>query len=85
MRYFLAEIICMRKYLIQEIIHQRVDLPVNYTPETKKAKAEIRRRRGTDQEQTLEQLKMRMTSDQVRTNEINCEKGASNWLTTLPL
>ena len=51
MRYFLDEIICMRKYLIQAIIHQQVDLKVNYTSETKKAKAEIRQRRRTDQAQ----------------------------------
>ena len=70
--------------LTQAIIRQQVDLPENFTSETKNAKAEIRQRRRADQKQTLEQLKLRMTSDQVRTNEINCEKGASNWLTTLP-
>ena len=44
----------------------------------------IRDRRKIQSDQ-IEDLRSRMTPEQKRHNEINCESGASNWLTALPI
>ena len=48
-------------------------------------KNDIKRSRNLEHEQTLAELQERMNGDQKRANEIAQMKGASNWLTSLPI
>ena len=48
-------------------------------------KNDIKRSRNREHEETLAGLQERMNGDQKRANEIAQMKGASNWLTSLPI
>ena len=71
--------------LTSAICEQQHDLPPNFTEQCKTTRAEIRSKRRADQSEVLEDLRSRMTPVESRTNDINCETGASIWLTTLPI
>ena len=71
--------------LTTAICEQQQELPANFTEECKTTRAEIRSKRRADQNGVLEDLRSRMSPVESRTNDINCETGASIWLTTLPI
>ena len=73
------------KILSDAIIHQQKELPSSLDERTRETKSKIRKERRDDQAALLEDLRTRMTNSQKRSNDIACESGASNWLTTLPL
>ena len=53
--------------------------------ETRKAKNEITRLRKDRQENDLKRVRSLMNEDEIRANDIAQMKGASNWITTLPI
>ena len=71
--------------LTAAIVNQQRELPRNLEESSKAAKSEIRARRRDQQMQLLNDLKTRMSPSQKRANEIACETGSSNWMTTLPI
>ena len=77
------------KNLIQVLtnatIEQRVGIPEGFDSLSKKAKSEIRKERRDGQSELLLELRSRMNDDLKRANDIACEIGSSNWLTTLSL
>ena len=66
-------------------IKERTDLPTEFNSECRTRRSEIRTHRREGQQQSLDDLRSRMTPSQIRTNDMNCEIGASNWLTALPI
>ena len=70
--------------LTEAIIAQQKDLTPDLDSQSKEAKSRVRSIRRNDHSEALDSLRTRMTSDEKRANDISCEVGASNWLTTLP-
>jgi hypothetical protein len=66
-------------------IKERTNLPLGFNPDIRTQRSEIRTQRREVQQQTLDDLRSRMSPEQSRANDINCEIGASIWLTTLPI
>ena len=54
-------------------------------PDIIKKKNKIKLAKSQLNDEILQNLKTKMTPTQVRLNELNCEAGASIWLTSLPL
>ena len=75
----------MTKDLTSAIRSQQSEIPDDLDDMSRLCKLEIRSERRAKQLEVLEDLKLRMSSDQVRVNEIARESGSSNWLTCLPL
>ena len=75
----------MTKDLTSAIRSQQSEIPDDLDDMSRLCKLEIRSERRVKQLEVLEDLKLRMSSDQVRVNEIARESGSSNWLTCLPL
>ena len=65
----------------QDIIEQKP----GYDVDNREAKLEIKRRRKEGRTTTLENLRRQMTPQELKANDLAQAKGASNWLTTLPL
>ena len=74
----------MTEILKSAIKSQRHEIPVDFDKLSRKCKLDIRSERREKQVETLEDLKLRMNSDQKRVNEIAQESGSSNWLTVSP-
>ena len=70
--------------LTNAIITQQKELTPGLDCSNKEAKSKVRSERRTQQQESLSELRSKMSNDQKRTNDINCEVGASNWLTILP-
>ena len=70
--------------LTNAIILQQKDLPADFDSRSKEAKSRVRSLRRNQQKELLTELQSRMSMEQKRANDIACETGASNWLTTLP-
>ena len=75
----------MTKDLTSAIMSQQSEIPEDLDDMSRLCKLEMRSERRVKQLEVLEDLKLRMSSDQVRVNEIARESGSSNWLTCLPL
>ena len=73
------------KLLSDAIILQQKELPTDFEIKSREAKHHIRKLRRDDQASVLENIRDGMTVEQKRGNEICREKGASNWLTALPI
>ena len=73
----------MTEILTSVIKSQCHEIPVDFDELSRKCKLDIRSERREKQVETLEDLKLRMNSDQKRVNEIAQESGSSNWLTVL--
>ena len=71
--------------LSDAIILQQKELPTDFEIKSTEAKHHIRKLRRDDQASVLENIRDGMTVEQKRGNEICHEKGASNWLTALPI
>ena len=71
--------------LTSAIINQQKHLHQGLSEISKEAKSKISAKRKKHQSEVLTDLKSRMTDDQIRSNEVCCEAGASNWLTSLPI
>ena len=71
--------------LSNAIVQQEKELPSDFDIKSKEAKQKIRKDRRDHQAAILEDIRNRMTAAQKRANEICCEKGASNWLTAIPI
>ena len=74
----------LTEQLTSFIITQNVDGEID-KDKLKKSKQEIRLQRRQHQEGILENLKGKMEPDKLRLLEASLEKGASNWLSCLPL
>ena len=70
----------LSKYIKQEA----TELTLNNN-EMKKKKIEIAHEKTKSHEEKLAQLRESTTFDQRKANELSCMKGASSWLTSLPL
>ena len=70
--------------LSMNIKQQATELTLNNN-EMKETKIEIAHERTKSHEEKLALLKESMTLDQRKANELSCMKGASSWLTSLPL
>ena len=70
--------------LSTNIKQQTTELTLNNS-ELRKTKNHIANERTKSHEQKLRQLRESMTPDQRKANELSCMKGASSWLTSLPL
>lgn len=73
------------RILTDAIMAQQKELPDNLEVHSKEAKSAVRSSRRNHLSGVREDLRSRMNDEQKRSNEICCETGASNWLTTLPL
>ena len=71
--------------LSDAIILQHKELPANFEIKSREAKNQVRKLRREDQDSVLETIRNGMSDEQKRGNEICREKGASNWLTALPI
>ena len=71
--------------LTDAILNQERMLPEGFSEISKQARALTKSKRRKIQSDKVEELRSRMTTEQKRQNEINCESGASNWLTALPI
>ena len=74
----------LSEQLTNFIITQNVDGEID-KEKLNKSKQEIRLKRRAHQENLLENLKAKMEPDKLRLLEASLEKGASNWLSCLPL
>ena len=70
--------------LSMNIKQQATELTLNNN-EMKKTEIEIAHERTESHEEKLALLRESMTLDQRKANELSCMKGASSWLTSLPL
>ena len=75
----------MTENLTAAITSQQRDIPDDLDDLSRACKLQIRAERRARQVEILEDLKLRMSPDQIRVNEIAREAGSSNWLTCLPL
>ena len=75
----------MTENLTAAIKSQQRDIPDDLDDLSRVCKLHIRTERRARQVEVLEDLKLRMSPDQIRVNEIAKESGSSNWLTCLPL
>ena len=71
--------------LTEAIILQQRELPEDLDERNKAAKNMIREQRRQHQQEILDDLRSRMSSLQLRSNDIARATGSSNWLSTLPL
>ena len=71
-------------YLTTKIIAQDPEYQVNIQME-KRVEKEIKKEKDKYHEGILEYLRRRMTKDKLRANDLAQMKGASSWLTSLPL
>ena len=76
------------KELSTKIKHQRNNSAGN-TEESHTAKTKVRKQIVTKREEQqsllLQHLREKMTKEEIRANDLACMKGASSWLTTIPL
>ena len=70
--------------LTQNILDQKSEWHLD-TEKFKQSKHQTEKHRNEERKALLSELKARMSDDCVRANEISSMKGASAWLTTLPL
>ena len=70
--------------LTEKIILQDIDAPL-HTDETGRIKAEVRQQKNMDNRMKLEEIQQQLTYSQQRLLECSLEKGASNWVTAIPL
>jgi len=66
------------------IVNQTIEYKVNEN-EIKKIKNEIKAKREACHQNKLTNIRIELTEKQKRLNDINQQKGASNWLTSYPL
>ena len=59
--------------------------PIYNVSDQKTKKANIKAKRCSNQLKLLNELKQKMSAQQLRLNELACEKHASQWITTLPI
>ena len=71
-------------HLSEQIIKQKHEYVLNNESSTKLRK-NIKKRRAKYQQVQLKKIKTHMTTEENRANEIAQLKGASSWLTSLPL
>ena len=71
--------------LTQAIKDQLVELPENYEDDVKEDKREVSRLRDAFYKEQLDDLMEKSTPEIRRSIDVSSEKGASNWLTVLPL
>ena len=71
----------MTENLTAAVKYQRRDIPDGLDDLSRVCKLHIRAGRRARQVEVLEDLKLRMSPDQIRVNEIAKESGSSNWLT----
>ena len=70
--------------LSQSVIDQQIEYSFN-TEEIRKVKNEIKQDREGKFKNILESVRNEMNNEQRQLNEINREKGVSNWLAVLPI
>ena len=73
----------LTQHLATNIINQEVLL--NESEETKKIKNEIKSAKRRSLEETLKTLREQMEPNLLKLNDLACVKGASSWLTLLPI
>ena len=74
----------MSDQLCNNIKNQVTEFNLNFD-ELRKDKASIMREKDRRNKDLLEELKSRMTREQVRANDLASMKGSSSWLNTIPL
>ena len=73
----------LTNHLVESIINQEIQL--NQSQDMKKIKLEMKSTKSKAQNETLECLRKEMDPTQRKLNELACAKGASIWLTLLPI
>ena len=71
--------------LATAIKNQQVELPENFESLVNEDKLEVKRQRAAFYKEQLDDLKEKASPESRRSMEVSMEKGASNWLTALPL
>ena len=71
--------------LTTAIKEQREELPVEFERSVQDDKQEVKMLRSSFYEEQLKDLKEKASEESLRAIEVSLEKGASSWLTTLPL
>ena len=71
--------------LTTAIKEQREELPDEFERSVQDDKQEVKMLRSSFYEEQLKDLKEKASEESLRAIEVSLEKGASSWLTTLPL
>ena len=71
------------EHLRNNIVDQNIQYESD--PNIMKKKNQIKAAKANRNHELLQNLKAKMSPSQIRRNELNCEAGASIWLTSLPL
>ena len=74
----------LTKQMSSLLYEQSTAYKINIT-ENNSIKTNIKKQREVNYENKINDLRTRITPQQLKTNNINREKGVSSWLTTLPL